>query len=465
MSFCYLNNVNSNTQIYHNPSFGIRSNSAQNNKPTPIDKITQRIEEEKKKKKNKTAFAVGGSVIGLSLLVTIFNPKMSSKLIEKLRTQQYKTVHNLEKNKNDFLKSKFYSVLSNVTEWSSRALGSVNNVNSVKDTYYKHLCTEDKTFLKIHDTKKIKRLEKMDKIFRKVMQRPHEVITRWGDTLAKNTVRNSYKKASKRMDKLENLISEYVNKLPAGERAEFEIKLSQIRGQRECFSAENLETRFSKQEKLMSNLNNSIRARWKAYTGGFRNKFVKNSEHFNRNLSFWAHDMMEADKKVVMEEGARRVDFLFGNKNGTKGEYRELIEKLSKNLSEEEKNLLEKNLRKTEKSLRNANKNECEEYFDKKRDLVLGSAPTDILSSILLLTVGGVAFATSDDRDKRISRLITKIIPTFAGVITNITLTTMLFAGTKNLLCAATTGIILNRIGSKVDKARLVAKNKLPEED
>lgn len=464
MTFGYLNNLNNHCQTYQNLGFGAVTVPAQDVKKNPIDKISERFDEEKKKKHNKRAIAVGGTVIGLSLIVTALNPRISSKLIEQLRTLQYNTSRNIERHKGDLVKSKFYKIASEVTDWCARFLQSINNINSVKDTYYKQLCTEDKTFFGIRDMQRRKRFEKYDNIFRKVMQKPHEVITRWGDNLAKATVKGSYKSASKKMDELEKLISEYSNKMPAETKSEINNELSKIRTARTEFSVENIDKRFAKQESLMSNLNSDIRTRWIEYRQGFRNKFVKTSEHFNRNLSFWAHDIMEPDRQVIVEDGLKRVDYLFGNKNGTTGEYRELAEKLSANLNSEEKALLEKNLKKAEKSLRTANKTECEEYFDKKRDLILGSAPTDILSSVLSLGLCGIALVSTDDRDKRISKLLTGIVPIITGLGVNIVLTMMLFSGTKGLLYGFAASGVLSLLGSKIDKERLAAKNKLPDE-
>lgn len=465
MSFGYSNNVNNFSTMRQNTNFRARKKTAENNNLSPIEKIATKVDEEKKKKHNRTAMTVGGTVLGLSLLVTAFNPRISSKLIEKMRMMQYKTNRKIEKSKGDIATSKFYKFMSDAVGWGSNFLESINNVNSVKDTYYKKLCTEDKTFYRVHNMKRRQRLEKFDNVFRKIMQRPHELITKWGDNLAKGTVRKSYKTASKKMDNLEQLIIEYSNKLPQDKKAEINRLLSQIKLQREGFVPENIDKRFVQQENLMENLNQDIRAKWVAYRNGFDNQFVKKSEHFNQNLSFWAHDMMEPDKKIIAEEGKNRVEKLFGNKEGVKGSYTDVIETLSVNLSAEEKNLLNKRLKKAEKQLIKANRIECEEYFDKKRDLVLGSAPTDILSSVLMLGLCGMRLASTDDYDKKISRLLTGIFPTITGLGMNIVLTTMLFSGTKGLLYSFGASGILSLIGSSIDKERLAAKNKLPVEE
>lgn len=461
MNFVSLNN---NTGYsYPNANFRAASQPVQTN--DPIEKIANKIDEEKKKKHNKTAMAVGGSVLGLSLLVTALNPKISTKLIENLKNLQLKTNKQLERSKGHLVKTKFYKFVAKAADWSSRFLSWTNNVNSVKDTYYKQLCTEDKTFSHIKSLERRKRFAKYDKVFRRIMQKPHELITKWGDALAKKTVRRSYKKAAKKMDNLENLISNLTEKLPNDKKAEIKQQLLEIRKNRNCFSQENLTIRFEEQGDLMKDLDNKIRRRWKNYKHGFSNKHVSNSKHFAQNLSFWAQDIMAPEREAIGKKGLDAVESLVGNSNGVKGEYQKLIEKMTENLNQEESAALAKALKKADKSLRNANTNECCSYFDKKRDLVLGSAPTDILSGVLGLALGGASLISADDRDKRISRLITKVLPVIAGLGTNIALTAMLFSGTKSMLYGIVAGGVLSLIGSKIDKARLSVKNKLPDDE
>ena len=119
---------------------------------------------------------------------------------------------------------------------------------------------------------------------------------------------------------------------------------------------------------------------------------------------------------------------------------------------------------KTERKLRVANKSECMEYFDKKRDLVLGSAPTDIVTAIFGVSAGAIAIMAADDREKRISRLLTGVFPALAGIGTNIALTSMLFSGPKGMVIAAITGSTLSLVGNKVNNYRLKLLGKSEEQ-
>ena len=121
-------------------------------------------------------------------------------------------------------------------------------------------------------------------------------------------------------------------------------------------------------------------------------------------------------------------------------------------MSANERYCLEKEYKKLSKRLRKANKSETMDYFDKKRDLVLGSAPTDIVSSLFLIGLGGLAIGRADTKEDRISKAITTGAPALLGVGTSLTLTAMLFSGVKGMLLGGLTGVVFSKIGSTVDK-------------
>ena len=419
-----------------------KNTNAINLSENALENISAKIEEEKKKKRSKRAIAVGSSVLGASVLIAFLNPKFSTKLINKLKVLQVHADIKLKENKNNFLQSKFYKVLNSLTTGGIKTVSFTNNFNSIKDTYFKKLCTE-----------------------LKILKKPHEAITRWGDSLAKLTVKHSYKKANAKLDNLEVILKKYIDKLPNSEKSKLENKLQTITQERQFFKEENLSKRFEEQENIMSSLNENIRLKLTNYIHGYKNKYVKNSDNFKKNFSFWAQDLVENKRATINKKGLAEVDNLMGNKNGIKGQYNEIIETLSQSLKPEDIEYLKKILKKSEKSLRNANKNECCKYFDKKRDLMLGSAPTDIVSAILGLTVGGVSIATANNKDDRISRLLTGVLPTVGGIVTSIAMTAMLFSGVVGAVIGITTGGILSLTGSTLNRARLKAKTHLTEEE
>ena len=156
----------------------------------------------------------------------------------------------------------------------------------------------------------------------------------------------------------------------------------------------------------------------------------------------------------------REVDLIKGDGKNLRGKYNEILDILSPHLKQDEKAFLEKTIGKTNKGLRKANHSECVEYFDKKRDLMLGGAPTDIISGLVPVGLSGIAIGTADNKDDRLSRAITAGFPAVAGVGASFALTAMLFSGVQGLVYGGLVGAGLSLLGSTVDKAITKAKQK-----
>ena len=128
-------------------------------------------------------------------------------------------------------------------------------------------------------------------------------------------------------------------------------------------------------------------------------------------------------------------------------------------------------MNKAGKKLRKANHSECVEYFDKKRDLVLGGAPTDIVTAVAGLGISGTAIATADSKEERISRALTGGFPIIAGIGASMAFTAMLFSGVQGLLLGAATSVGLSKLGSIADnfvtgkKNEPIKNNKKPTEN
>ena len=177
-----------------------------------------------------------------------------------------------------------------------------------------------------------------------------------------------------------------------------------------------------------------------------------NTKLIKDNMSFWAEDIMMPTRDKLEQNGAKIVDDLIGDGKGVKGKYNELIDILAPHISSEEKSILEDALNKAGKKLRKANKSECVEYFDKKRDLVLGGAPTDILTGIGMVGMSGVAVSTADTRQERVSRALTLGFPAIAGIGTSMAMTAMLFSGVQGMIYGSLASVGLSKLGSETDK-------------
>ena len=97
---------------------------------------------------------------------------------------------------------------------------------------------------------------------------------------------------------------------------------------------------------------------------------------------------------------------------------------------------------------------ETVEFFDKVRDLKLGSAPTDILT--ILVSCGmilyGLGYAKS--KNERTSLMLKSGIPIIGAIATSLISATKLVSGGKSLALGVVSGLILNQLGFFTDKLR-----------
>lgn len=405
-------------------------------------------EEDKKSNKRRNAIVVGSTVLVLSGLVALLNPKFSPKLMEKLKHISSKAEHRAEVNKNDTLKSKFYTAYKNVADFTGRSLGFINNFNTAKDLGFKWFCTDKKEFLNVQNKTAQNVLKKTDGVIRKVLKKPHEAITKAFDKISKHTVLMKYSKASNKMNSLEELFAIHKSKLPKEQQVVLEQKLAEINKMREHFSKDKINQRFLEQEQSFSDLEYDFWAHCRKYKNEIaRNKYSRKGT-LKKDFSFWVQDMMQPTQNKLNVSGQKAV----GRLTGENGAYKDVINLFEPYLSQEEKSIFAKHLSKASKSLKNANKTECIDYFDKKRDLVLGSAPTDILTALVGLGASGVALSTADDKEQRISRLLTGVFPVIGGLAASFVFAAQLVSGSVGLVAGAGISVLLNKIGSFVNK-------------
>ena len=102
---------------------------------------------------------------------------------------------------------------------------------------------------------------------------------------------------------------------------------------------------------------------------------------------------------------------------------------------------------------------EIGEFFDKVRDLELGSAPTDILTMLISfgLILKGLNYAS--DKDEKVSTILKSGIPIVGALATSIISATKLISGGKSLALGFLSGLLLNQMGVMADKLRLKYKN------
>ncbi len=416
-----------------------------------VDTFVKTEEENEHKKSHKTAIAVGSSVLVLSGIVALLNPKFSGKVINKLKMMSHRAGTKAQKNQNDTFKSKFYNSMSKFWKNVGDVFQFTNTLNAGKDIGFKWLCTEEKTFGKVKNKTARNILKKCDSIFRTPMAPIHKSITNWFDKVSKHTVQMNYKGAMKKLDAFEDLAKYYKDKLPIDKQRILDQKLREIKTAREYFGDKQITARLKTQEELMSNLESELIPRYKDYAkellkGNNRKKTIKD------NMSFWAEDMLMPERNRLEKEGQDVVSAIVGDIKGTKGKFNEVADLLTPYLTKDEAILLGKKLQKADKSLHKANFSETVGYFDKKRDLMIGGAPTDILSGLAMVGLSGIAVSTAHSKEERISNAITAGFPAIAGVGTSIALTAMLFSGVKSLVYGAVTGTLFSLMGSGINR-------------
>lgn len=133
--------------------------------------------------------------------------------------------------------------------------------------------------------------------------------------------------------------------------------------------------------------------------------------------------------------------------NYKKGKAEEILDIYKHILDQDDYNLFRRSYKNTIESLDKSINLETEEFFSKVRDLVIGSAPTDVLTMIGPLGVLGYQLGKSDDREQRESILLKYGFPAIAGIGVSLYCNAKLYAGTKSLLFAFGSSALLNRIG------------------
>lgn len=426
-----------------------------------VDTFVKEPQDEEKKKSHKTAIAAGSTVLVLSTLVALLNPRFSGRFLNKLKNLSHRAGINVQKNKDDIIKSKFFKASEKALQKVFDIFQFTNSANASKDLGFKWLCTAEKFNGVKNDTAR-KVLKTCDAGFRKVMTPVHEGITKWFDGISKSTVYHKYNSAGKKLDYLDDLINNYKGKLTPSEQKRLESKMSEIRNAQKYFSQERTAERLAMQEKSMSNLEKDFKDKlFNGYIkqfkgpnagGTLKQKMEHNKKLVKDNMSFWAEDILMPSRNSFEQNGKKAVDELMGNGKNVRGKYNEVIDILSPHISKEDKKLLDDGFKAAKKKLSKANHSECIEYFDKKRDLMLGGAPSDIISGIGMIGLSGIAVGTADTKEDRVSRALTLGFPAVAGIGASMALTAMLFSGVQSIIYGSIASAGLSQLGSIADR-------------
>ncbi len=108
--------------------------------------------------------------------------------------------------------------------------------------------------------------------------------------------------------------------------------------------------------------------------------------------------------------------------------------------------------KKIAKGLKNATGLEIGDYFLKQAEIKVGSATTDVLSVLFPIGASAYAISKGNDKDEKISAVLTTCIPlvgTFAAFVYG---TTKMLSGAKNLIFSLVSGGVLSILGNYSDK-------------
>lgn len=295
-----------------------------------------------------------------------------------------------------------------------------------------------------------------DMLFQKMMEKfkftgsIHKGITQFFEDMAQNTVVSRYNSTHKQIKRL-NKIFERAG-LADEDLAKLSGKVNSISDNfNQRFSKETLKTRFSDISTNWKNLSEEVWERSAKDLEGLKDKtFKEGVESLNSSEVsnvFIAEEVLSASKKSF----GKTVE---GHKSAVVQDLDELLEMAKGHLSPEQHKKLISRTKNINASLNKATNTEANEYFDKVRDLRLGSAPTDVIT--MLTSVGTVAIGLSkaDNKDERISAALKFGIPVLGSVFSSVLLTISLVSGFKAIAIGTALGLGMSVMGEKVDIAR-----------
>lgn len=170
--------------------------------------------------------------------------------------------------------------------------------------------------------------------------------------------------------------------------------------------------------------------------------FTEMSSKYNYNS-----DAAKAISKYVSE-----VENIISK--SSKGELQEILTLYKGILPHSEYLKLKAKVNSAIKSLDKSIDIETIQYFDKARDLKLGSAPTDVLSILGAVGAVGYYLNKAESKDDKYSVSLRYGIPAIGAIATSLYCTARLVSGGKAMLFGLLSGWAMNKAGVVVDDAR-----------
>ena len=429
--------VNSNKQNSANLKAFSDFPASRNSWFLPAAETEKKVKEEKNHKLGIT-IAASALVLGFSVLALMRGlPKgLTGKTAELLRFLENKVTKFSDETKNSRA-AKIYEYSLKKVKDISVYFNSVNNLTTFKDIMFGKLMNKTK-----------------------VTSKASKKVTNLFEKFTRMTVKNGYEKAHYGFTRLLDVFNAADNKIIARNLNEIITINGETKTAKEWLTSLSAKKLNMKIKMDLNFGDNAITKRYKKVKktmNGLEQKVldaaklndpknsVKNKELYD---TFLPQSILESDKTALKNEvAALQKSLLTGEKDSLK----EIMDIYKHLLPPEEFQKLERYYNKAAKKLDKAVQLETDKFFDKLRDLTLGSAPTDVLSIVTGLGTVGIGLTKADDNNDRVSILLKYGIPALGAIATSLCLGAALISGGTALVLSMLSGLVLNKIGSKAD--------------
>lgn len=400
--------------------------------------------EEKKKRSAKLGITVATSsvILGFGMLALMKGmPKGLTKKVENLRKILEERVTKFSDETKKSRMAKYYPYFLKKVEKASEYLNSVNNATTFKDMLFAKLTSKTKVTRKIA-----------------------EHITSVFERFSRQTVVSGYQSTRRKFNRLYEVLGAADNKIMAQSpdkvvtingktltakewlKTISDKKLNLSQTFNAYFGEEAVKMRYLQTKKSMDGLDKKV---WDLSFGDVRNNY-KNKEIYD---TFLPEAILSKEKAIQQKNVDWYKNIIVGSKDKSGG-LDEIMNIYKELMPPQEFEKLKFVSDGAVEKLNKAVVLETDKFFDKLRDLKLGSAPTDFLSMLVGLGTVGIGLTKAEDSDERISVSLKYGIPALSAIATSLYLGATLVAGGKALVLSTVSGMLMNKLGTKIDEMR-----------
>jgi len=336
--------------------------------------------------------------------------------------------------------TQFYEYGLKKVENASEYMNSVNNATTFKDILFGKLLGKTK-----------------------FTARAGKKISEFFEKFSRRTVINGYENAHNRFNRMFEVFGAADNQIIArnpdkvvtinGRTLTAKEWLKEIAGEKlnmseafnSYFGKKAVNQRYNNTKNAMEDLEKKV---WELSLGDVKNNY-KNKELYD---TFLPQAILEGDKTELKKTVECCRNIITGTEKG--GNLKEIMKIYEELLTPEEFKHLQRVADKAVEKLDKAVILETDKFFDKLRDLKLGSAPTDCLSMLTGIGAVTAGLTKAEDNDERISVTLKYGIPALGTIATSLCLGAALVSGGAALVCSTLSGLTLNKICSKIDEYR-----------